>query len=124
MTATESKELQDTAAEAAEPSDARRSRRPRVAIAAIVVVVVAAGGLWLLLGQHSAARSAAPPTAPVAAKPAGQGPGPTGGATTQRAGSVGQALVPVSSYFTGPDPFVPKISQASGQGAGTTPAGG
>jgi hypothetical protein len=123
MTATAREEVRDSATEVTEPSGARRSRRPLIAIAALVVIV-AAGGLLLIMGRRSAAPAAVPPAAPLAVQPSGQRSDAAGGATTRRAGSVGQAVVPVSSYFTGPDPFVPKIQQASGPSAGGSPTGG
>lgn len=124
MTATTSDQSLEVATETAEASAPRRRRRPLALIAALVVVA-AAGGLWLAASHRTQATSVAPspvPSAPQVAK--AQQPGTSISGTSHRTGSQGVAVVPVPSYFTGPNPFVPGISQASGATTGGSPAGG
>jgi len=124
MTATTSDQSLEVASETPQASGPRRRRRPLVLIAALVVAA-AAGGLWLVASHRTQATGVAPSRAPSASQvAAAQQPGTSSDTTTHRTGSQGVTVVPVPSYFTGPNPFVPGISQPSGATTGGAPAGG
>lgn len=119
MTTIASDETQAVAVEAAPPGRPSRSRR--LVLAAILVVVVIGAAAVFLVGRHSQALPAPRPGSTI---PPASGKVPTRGAGAVSPGNVATGLVPVSGYFTGPNPFVPKIPQSSGSSAGTTTTGG